>query len=187
MGVEQRANAEPVPCQQQRAVPTIVEREGELPDQPLQHADAPRLVPVDQHFGVAVRRKPVPQLQEIRAQLAVVEDLAVEHDLQLPILVAERLGPAGEVDDREAGVDQADAAVGEDAEAVGPPMADRTGHLPQAEVGDVPRFGESQPGDAAHQVTGPSAGGGPSRATGATSSGPVCRYRVVSRFWRMSR
>ena len=67
-------------------------------------------------------------LFQFPAQLDVVEDLAVEHGPDLSILVVDRLVAAGEVDDAQSGVGQADGRVAVESVAVGAPMPQLLGH-----------------------------------------------------------
>src|SRR5205814_4987422 len=58
----------------------------------------------------------------------VVVDLPVKDDLHRAVLVAERLRPAGQVDDRQAAVDQADARLPPQARAVRAAVGDGATH-----------------------------------------------------------
>ena len=94
-----------------------------------------------------------PLIRERPAQLAVVVDLAVEHQGNLSIIAAHRLAPACDVDDGEPAVRQGRAAlrISPEAFSIGPPMRHQTGHGAQAlavRVGTVPEG--YRPGDATH-------------------------------------
>ena len=59
------------------------------------------LVEVNDHLGVGLRREPMTLPLELDAQLAVVVDLAVEHEPNRAVLVRDRLVSRLEIDDRE--------------------------------------------------------------------------------------
>ena len=59
------------------------------------------LVEMQDDFDVAVSAERVPGLEELRAQLAVVVDLAVADDPESFVFVRDGLMAAGEVDDRQ--------------------------------------------------------------------------------------
>ena len=69
---------------------------------------APLLPGVDDDFGVALGAEDVAERGELRDQLLVVVDLAVEDDDDAAVLVEERLLAGGEVDDREPPVPEAE-------------------------------------------------------------------------------
>ena len=76
-----------------------------------------------------VERKAWPSPLELRAQLAVVVDAAVEDDREAERVVAHRLrAELGEVDDRQPPVHHPGAAVEPDALAVGPARGERRVH-----------------------------------------------------------
>ncbi len=82
----------------------------------------PLLPCVHDDLGVRVRAEAVAKgLQLVRQALEVV-DLAVERDHDRMVFVAERLRPAGQVDDRQAPVGEPDAGLEVHAVAVGAPM-----------------------------------------------------------------
>ena len=60
------------------------------------------LVEVDDHLGVALRGERWPRALQLRAQLAVVVDLAVQDDDDRAVLVEDRLVAGLEVDDAQA-------------------------------------------------------------------------------------
>jgi hypothetical protein len=68
------------------------------------------LVQVDQYFGIGSGTEPVSTAFEIGAQFQIVEDFAIEDDLDRAVLVADRLGPALDVDDREPCVAESNGA-----------------------------------------------------------------------------
>ena len=78
------------------------------------------LVEVDEDLGVAVGCGSGGRADSsVGAERLVVVDLAVEDDLDRAVLVADRLVAAGQVDDRQPAVDQADARLLPEAFGVG--------------------------------------------------------------------
>src|SRR5437868_5111023 len=103
------------------------------------------------------------------AQLFVVVYFAVEYDLDGTVLVAERLAPASQVDDRQPAVDQADSRLLPEAFAVGAAVREDTAHG----VEQVVRYrtigiGVKDTGNAAHSHS-------PSRRTTQTRTRPLRR------------
>src|SRR5690349_17462934 len=78
--------------------------------------------------------EPHPLTLEGAAQLAIVVDLAVEHQGDAPIVAAHRLASAFDVDDRKPAVREGRAAlrIGPEALAVGPAMRHEPRHAAQA-------------------------------------------------------
>ena len=117
VGVVQRLDAEAIAREQQAAVGAIPDREREHALQPLDASLAFLFVEVQDRFGVAARAVAVPAPLEIRPQLRVVVDLAVEDDPHRLVFVGHRLVAAGHIDDRQAPVAEAGGTV--DVEAGG--------------------------------------------------------------------
>src|SRR6478672_13745859 len=104
--------------------------------------------------------------QEPRAELLVVVDLAVEHDVDGPILVRHRLMPAGHVDDAEAAHADGDARRDVIPVVVGPAMPNGVAHAAEP-VRGVRRVGRAT-GEAGYSAHGglaccPPATGSPMR------------------------
>src|SRR5438132_9676122 len=78
--------------------------------------------------------EPHPLIRQDPAQLAVVVDLAVEHQGNPSIIAAHRLAPAGDVDDRKPAVRERRAAqrISPKALAVGPAVYHEPTHAAQA-------------------------------------------------------
>ncbi len=117
----------------------VPEGNRKLAVQLLHEVVAGLFVQVRDDFGVGLRREAVPAVHEVAAQLDVVEDLAVEDDLDGAVLVADGLLAAFEVDDAEAPVDQAHLvplAVDVEALAVGPAMHQRGAHRGEPRLGE---------------------------------------------------
>ena len=128
-----------------------------------------------------------PQRLQFRAQLDVIEDLAVEDDPEGAILVGDGLLAAAQIDDAEAGVAQADRAIQIDAELVRPAMADHGQH--PAQVGLINGFpaGCIQfADDAAHAISSGEGGNEQSGRDQLTRTGGEWRYAAERRLPSMS-
>src|SRR5690348_4639881 len=98
-----------------------------------------------------MRAEATAALLEALAQLAVIVDLAVVDELQIPVGAGHRLMPAGDVDDAEPAHAQAGDGIGVDAAVVGSAMADRVAHPPEQRFASLGRKVETDvTGDAAH-------------------------------------
>ncbi len=124
----ERLHAERVARDEHLSGPRVMDGDGEDAVEPPQHGGPFLEVETEHHLGVRSTPEGVPLRLELRPQLPVVVDLAVEDELHRPLrgphrLVAERR----EVDDREAGMPEADArgAVDEDSLIVGAAMPHR--------------------------------------------------------------
>ena len=84
-----------------------------------------------EHLGVAVRPEAMARAFQLLAQLLVVVDLAVLHDVARAVLVGDRLVAGLEIDDREAPCGESDSAVDVLPEAVGPAVAEGGAHCRQ--------------------------------------------------------
>src|SRR5581483_3926285 len=153
-----RLHAEAVARAEQRAATAV-------PDDERPHAvealDA-RLAPLEvrgvQHLGVALAAEAMTFRLQLGAQLDVVVDLAVEHELAAAVRGWERLeAGVGEVDDRESKVAEAHTVVGEDAAPVGAAMLDPVEH--RVDARPVRRPVEvDDPAEAAHAYAAIAAG-----------------------------
>jgi hypothetical protein len=122
--IEERLLAEPVARQDQRAGALVPQRDPEHPVEPGEAAVAPLLVAVDDHLAVGAGGEAVAPGLEVGPQLAKVVDLAVEHGVQRAVLVAHRLAPARQIDDRQPPHPEQRLAVAIDPFVVGPAMGD---------------------------------------------------------------
>ena len=102
LGDKEGADTEAVAGKENLPLLTVPERDGEVAVESLQAVDAPLLVCMDDHFGVARRVKAVAEPLQLCLKLDVVVDLAVLHHPVPAVLVRERLVAAAEVDDCEA-------------------------------------------------------------------------------------
>jgi hypothetical protein len=86
------------------------------------------LVEVDVHLGIARGTEPMALSFEHRAELAMVVDLAVLDDLDRPVLVADGLVSAIDVDDGKPANRERDRPVHERARAVRPSVEEHLVH-----------------------------------------------------------
>jgi hypothetical protein len=151
LGVVERPHPDPIASQDQAALGAIPQREGPLAVHPIEGVLAPLLPGVEDDLGVALGAEAVAGGDELRAQLDVVEDLAVEDDPQSLVLVGHRLLAAGQIDDRQAGVGQPGARVAVGPELVGPAVVHRPQHPGQSRgLGSRAVAQRDQTGDATH-------------------------------------
>ncbi len=151
--VVERLLPEAVSREQQPPLRLVPEREREHPVQPLDAAWTEVLVEVDDHLGVRARREAVAACDEVRAQLAVVVDLAVLDYVDRAVLVADRLVPGIEVDDGQPAESERNAGsvvVLGDVKSlvIRPAVLEDAGH--PRECVAVDRAGSGDPTDAAH-------------------------------------
>jgi hypothetical protein len=165
----------------------IPERHRPLSVHALERRVAPLLVGVHDDLGVALGAKHVPVREELRAELHIVEDLAVERDPERAGFVRERLLPGRKVHDREARVREPCAAVTVESPFVRAAMVQGARHAQKgAPFRRRCRAGTKDPGDAAHcRVSGrerarPGGAAGGARAwRGAWPRCPCTRARPV--------
>ena len=100
---EQRLDAELVAGEGERAVALVVQREREHAPQAPQARRAPPPPGLQQHLGVGAGAEADPGVAQLGPQLAVVVDLAAEHEHQ-PVLHERLVGRGRQVDDRQATV-----------------------------------------------------------------------------------
>ena len=103
-GPVERLDAEPVAREQQPPARGVPDGEREHAAEAVHAVVAPLLVRVDDRLGVAARVIAMARRFELRAQVRVVVDLAVEDDLDRAVLVAERLRSRREIDDAQPAV-----------------------------------------------------------------------------------
>ena len=112
LGEVERLHAHAVAHHHQRAVPRVVEGEGEDAVEPLHHLLAIAQVEVEEHLGVAVAAEAIAVGDELLAKHAVVVDFAVVDDGHGAGDVRHRLVAAGgQVDDRETPVGESHAVL----------------------------------------------------------------------------
>ena len=107
---------------------------------------------MNDHLGVAARVEYVAERLQLRDQLLVVVDLAVEDDDDRAVLVVERLLARGEVDDRQSAVAKPDARLEVQPLAVRTAMRLRVVHALQQRAIEVAACASvEEAGDAAHR------------------------------------
>src|SRR5262249_16219545 len=122
--VDQRLLPDPVASQHQALPLPIPEGQREHATQAAHEVEAFGFVEVDETFRVRARTKGMARSVELRAQLRVVVDLAVEHDGDGLVLVPDRLTPGVEVDDGEPAHAERESSFDEGALVVGPTVLD---------------------------------------------------------------
>ena len=127
--VEQRPDADAIARQKQPPLACIPDGERPLSVEPLDALLPPRVVGVQEDFGVGACGEPVSQRRQFLAKLEVVEDLAVECDRQPPAGGEHRLRAAFDVDDAQTRVSERHRAVAVDGARVGAPVTERGNHL----------------------------------------------------------
>ena len=121
----QRLLAEPVAREDQLSGAVVPQGEREHPVELADEPRAPLLVGMRDHLAVGAGGERVPVAREALAQLDVAVDLAVEDDVDRAVLVAIRLMPAGDVDDRQPTDRERDPVVVMDAGLIGAAVHDR--------------------------------------------------------------
>ena len=117
-----------VACEQQRARGPMPEGDAKHASQAREDGVAPLLITVNYDFGVAVGGEPVTGGEEFCAELAVVVDLSVEHDLDRAVFVADRLMAPREVDDAQPPHAKGCALSDKGPFVVGPTMTNHLAH-----------------------------------------------------------
>src|SRR5258708_1563018 len=97
--VIQRLNAKPVTGNEQCSLLTVPNRECEHAAQVLNAIAAVLFVKMNDGFGIAIGAIAVAALLQFLAQFGVIVDFAVEDNPNCAVFVAERLVPAGDIND----------------------------------------------------------------------------------------
>ena len=106
----ERLHAEAVTRAKNRTPTAVPERECPHAVEAFDALLAPLFVSAQDHLGVGRAPKPVAECFELAAQLTVVVDLAVVHELECTVVACERLHPGiAQIDDREPSESQRDA------------------------------------------------------------------------------
>ena len=149
--VVERLDPQPVADEHERLPRLIPERDGEHSAQVLDEVRTVLLVEVNDDFRVGVGGESVPAGLQIRAEIPIIVDLAVEHDPDRSVLVRERLMAPREVDDAEPPHPEAHRAVYIDAVIIRTPVGDRLAHRPDdARIDPLVTVFIELPGYAAH-------------------------------------
>ena len=147
--VVERLLAEAVAGERERLVALVPDRQREHAVQSLQRAGSPLAPRVQQHLPVPFGRERMTEASELVAKLAIVVDLAVEHQVQA-IEVKRLVGAWVQIDHRQAAKRKARSAVVPDPLVVGPAVRHRAGHPRQDEL--VGPRAPDDSGDPAHTV-----------------------------------
>ena len=149
--VVERLDAEPVTDEHEGLSRLVPQRDGEHPPEVMDEVRTVLLVEMNDRFRIGIGGETVPASLQIRSELPIIVDLAVEYDPDRPVLVRQRLMAAGDVDDAEPAHPEAHGAVHIDAFVVGTPVNDGLTHRPDDSRLDllVPVVIELS-GDAAH-------------------------------------
>ena len=157
-GVVERLDADAVADQPERLLASVPDGDGEHAPEAMQAVDAPLLEGVEDDLRIGVVRGPgvTPERFELRADLGVVVDLAVEDDAQAAVLVGHGLvRRVAQVDDGEPSEPEADARILVHPEpwAIRTPVDHRLAHVrDQARLHPIVGAQRHDAGDAAHQV-----------------------------------
>ena len=129
--MEQGTDSRPVPGQHQPLPARIPQGDGELTVEILHEAVAMAVVQVDDDLGVRPGVEHVAGGLEFRAQLDVVEDLAVEYRPHIAVRVVDRLISGGQIDDRQSGMREPHARLCMEAITVRPTVREGVDHAGQ--------------------------------------------------------
>ena len=154
-------------------VDLVVEGVGELAAQARDALRATLPVEGEQDLGVAAGAE---RVAKRGPQLPVVQDLAVEGDVQPAVDRRHRLRRAARVDDRQPAVGQADGAFGPRAGAVGTPVGQEAGELVELAGVDIAAVEAPDAYEAAHAADLPSVT--PATSSSSSSSSDARRSQV---------
>src|SRR5258706_9255366 len=149
-GVVERLDAQAIACKQHLPLARIPDGEGEHPPEAVHASGTEILVEMNDGFRVAGGAEDMAMLLEIPAQLAIVVDLAVEHDPDRAVLVGDRLESIVEVNDAQAAHADGHAVAHVDALIVGAAMRDDTAHGADLVLANLPSVPANDACDAAH-------------------------------------
>ena len=121
----QRANADAVTAEENRALREVDKAERELTLQMLENIFAMFFVEMDDDFGIGVGLKNMTLRFERGPLLGKIEQLAIEHDRDRAILVVNWLAAIGQSDNTETAVTEAEARREQIAVSIGTAMHQR--------------------------------------------------------------
>ena len=127
----ERLDAHPVAREQQPPAARVPDCEREHAAEVIDAGIAPLLVGMDDGFGVATRPVAMTGGFELRADVGVVVDLAVEDDPDRPVFVRQRLMAGCHIDDAQPAMGQTGEVVDVDAGFVRATMPDDVPHRTQ--------------------------------------------------------
>ena len=129
--VVERLDAEAVTGEDESPAARVPDCDREHSTQPACEVRVPLLVRVHEHLGVAVGPETMARAFELAAQVLVVVDLTVLHDVARTVLVRDRLVAGLEIDDRETPGGEADTGVDVLTDAVGTAVGEGGAHRAQ--------------------------------------------------------
>src|SRR5690606_1194364 len=149
-----------------RSSDLIMEGEGEHPPQPLQHLGPPGLVAFQDDFGIAARAEGMPGGLQLRAQLRVVVDFAVEDQGEASATADHGLIAGRHVDDAEPAMAQDQTVILVEAALIRTPVEHGRAHpfAGRTRLGTEPAAGAVYSAYAAHRKAKPPASREGSRA-----------------------
>ncbi len=148
----QRADADAVAGEEDRALREVDQRQRELALQLREHALAVLLVEVHDQLGVGVGAEDVALGLQLGLALGIIEELAVVDHGDRAILVEDRLAAVAKPDDREPARGKAEARADQKAVVVRPAVPQRPGHALQDDrVGLAPAGKVDNSRNAAHE------------------------------------
>src|SRR6185437_8060044 len=133
-GIEERLDAQMIARQDHAMAIHVVKGKREHAIQLANEALSILPVCVNEHLGVAMGAKPVAEPEEPLGQLPVVVDFPVEGDPNRAVFIRQRLGTTLKVDDAQATVAEADAALAVDAHPVRAPVRYHVAHSDESFV-----------------------------------------------------
>jgi len=129
--VEHGPDPGPVTRQNQTPATLIPQSDRELSVEVLHELESVLLIEMNDDFSIRVRVEAVSTALEFRAQLDIVEDLAVENDPDRAVFIVDRLVAAFEIDDAEPSVREAHLPILVEPKSVGPTVMQALDHLPE--------------------------------------------------------
>ncbi len=126
--IKQRLDPQPVTRQDDRVGAQVMRNVGKHAAQPLRRIHAFALHQMQHHFGVGMRGEHHTLLLQLRAQFAIIVNLAVEHDRPAFVRREHRLRTARNVDNRQARMPKTGGAAAQHILRIGPAMLQRAIH-----------------------------------------------------------
>ena len=156
LGIVEGLDAEVVAGAEQFAPVLVPDYEGEHAPDALQQIDAPLLIAMEQHLGVAFGGEGVARGDQFVAQRLVIVDFAVEGDDQRTVLIVDRLLASAQIDDAQATMSQSHMLVDVVTLTVRTTVSDDIGHPLQGRAFDIDWHIVDESGDSTHNCIIPS-------------------------------
>ena len=148
--VVERLLAHSIAGGEERLALGVPQDEGEHPVEVVEALLAKLLPGVDDHLGVGAGGEAVSARGQALGETPVVIELPVEHGVDGPRLVGDRLVPGGQIDDREPPVAERDGAVDVVSFVVGPAVAQGGRHPADDSAVGAPAIQRDEAAKAAH-------------------------------------